>query len=461
MLRLRRSQAKNQRKLVRKEPSLFLLKESTQLGCVSQDSNLRKSIEREEEKWGSKHAVKFSKSTWHQRKIRERKGPLRGIIPKCEPHERSPCSPKFGEISHEDTLHQERCARKVAVDSAKLFHKLKNADKTTFYSSIEARRMPALTSKSPEEQEFVVDSGATMHMMSKKVLSSDELETHCGGYGQWRSANQRGSTITRSRSWSLRDSAITGRNACCSIASKEGKTIVCKTDNFRNSCRSRVIHQFWKRFVFNVDIAGFISNKSSPRATWRTSFRKLQRITSQNSNPFFFFEKIRNGNRDSDDRLRGLPERLEEFTDDLDHTELHAPAHTSQDSESERPTKVVSKSRKHQIFYSLLEWLKLRSLLSNQNDKGSLHKTHWRSSTSGRKVWWLDDGWWPGGWGFQGMSATGGPNLRVCKHPCHRGGTRRERRANWRPAVVPSSRRREDRAWYGDGSPHISRNAPG
>ena len=177
MLRLRRSPAKNQRKVVRKEPLLFLLKESPQLGCVSQDSNLRKSIQREEGRLGSKHAVKFSKSTWHQRKIRERKGPLRGIIPKCEPHERSPCSPKFGEISHEDTLHQERCARKVALDSAKLFHKLKNADKTTFYSSIEARRMPALTSKSPEEQEFVVDSGATMHMLSKKVLSSDELDT--------------------------------------------------------------------------------------------------------------------------------------------------------------------------------------------------------------------------------------------------------------------------------------------
>ena len=28
---------------------------------------------------------------------------------------------------------------------------------------------------------------------------------------------------------------------------------------------------------------------------------------------------------------------------------------------------------------------KLGSLLANQNDKGSLHKTHWRSSTSGQK----------------------------------------------------------------------------
>ena len=46
-----------------------------------------------------------------------------------------------------------------------------------FYSSVEARAMPAPTSKRPEEREFVVDSGASMHMMSKKDLSSDELDT--------------------------------------------------------------------------------------------------------------------------------------------------------------------------------------------------------------------------------------------------------------------------------------------
>ena len=74
-------------------------------------------------------------------------------------------------------MHQERCARKVAWDLVKHIYKLKNADKTTFCSSVEARRMPALTSKSPEEQEFAVDSGASMHMLSKKVLSSDELNT--------------------------------------------------------------------------------------------------------------------------------------------------------------------------------------------------------------------------------------------------------------------------------------------
>ena len=43
--------------------SVALLKESTHLGCVSQDSYPRKSFLREEGKLGSKHAVKFSKGT--------------------------------------------------------------------------------------------------------------------------------------------------------------------------------------------------------------------------------------------------------------------------------------------------------------------------------------------------------------------------------------------------------------
>ena len=60
--------------------------------------------------------------------------------------------------------------------------------------------------------------------------------------------------------------------------------------------------------------------------------------------------KKRDDSRDADDPLRDLPEWLEQFTDDLEDTEVHAPAHISQDSDSERLAKVVSKSRKHCIY---------------------------------------------------------------------------------------------------------------
>ena len=56
--------------------------------------------------------------------------------------------------------------------------------------------------------------------------------------------------------------------------------------------------------------------------------------------------KKRDGYRCSDDRLRDLPQCPEEFTDNLEDTEVPAPAHISRDSDSERLTTMVSKSRK-------------------------------------------------------------------------------------------------------------------
>ena len=48
--------------------------------------------------------------------------------------------------------------------------------KCVFFSSPENRCLPASTLK-PEEREFVVDSGASMHMISKKDLSNAEMDT--------------------------------------------------------------------------------------------------------------------------------------------------------------------------------------------------------------------------------------------------------------------------------------------
>ena len=59
------------------------------MGCVSQDSHPIKSFIRKKGTSGANHAVK---GTWHQLKIRERRGPSRGIIQKCDPHEPSPCA---------------------------------------------------------------------------------------------------------------------------------------------------------------------------------------------------------------------------------------------------------------------------------------------------------------------------------------------------------------------------------
>ena len=54
--------------------------------------------------------------------------------------------------------------------------KIEGKNNATFFSPSENRCLPASTLK-PEEREFVVDSGASMHMLSKKDLSDAEIHT--------------------------------------------------------------------------------------------------------------------------------------------------------------------------------------------------------------------------------------------------------------------------------------------
>ena len=58
----------------------------------------------------------------------------------------------------------------------KVFLKFKEKNKAIFFSPSENRCLPASTLK-PEEREFDVDSGASMHMISKKDLNSVEIDT--------------------------------------------------------------------------------------------------------------------------------------------------------------------------------------------------------------------------------------------------------------------------------------------
>ena len=70
--------------------------------------------------------------------------------------------------TQDETPHQWRCTRSVAWDSAEKRH---------LAQTYGHRATPAPTSESPEEREFVVDSGASMHMLSKEDFSSGEMET--------------------------------------------------------------------------------------------------------------------------------------------------------------------------------------------------------------------------------------------------------------------------------------------
>ena len=144
---------------------------------------------------------------------------------------------------------------------AKKMYKLSNSDKTTFYTPDEVKAIPAPASTRPEEREFVVDSGASVHMTSKKKeLISEETDTVKGSRtplrywlpGEKCTPTRRHKcsftikiyswlcTYSRKRqqSYRLEDSAKTTDTPFEWVSgqrprlTKDGKSIICKTDNF-------------------------------------------------------------------------------------------------------------------------------------------------------------------------------------------------------------------------------------
>ena len=147
-----------------------LLIKYTTIGCVFQDVEPPKSssILRKSSDIRTKAVVRHAN-------IRNR-NPSLGMICPSEPHERSSNAPKFEDPSQEETEWQERCAREAAWRLSKNVLKIEGDERATFFSPSENRCLPASTLK-PEEREFVVDSGASMHMISKKDLNSAEMDT--------------------------------------------------------------------------------------------------------------------------------------------------------------------------------------------------------------------------------------------------------------------------------------------
>ena len=132
-----------------------------------------------------------------------------------------------------------------------------------------------------------------------------------------------------------------------SLLLSQVKTIVCKTNNFVPFVVPRLSTNSGSVSSSTSPPQDSSSSSSSPALERRDGMapRKWCKSTPKTQNK----NKKRNGNRDSDDRLRDLLEWLDEFTDNPEDAELPASAHSSQDSDSERLPKVVSKSRKHSI----------------------------------------------------------------------------------------------------------------
>ena len=134
---------------------------------LRKSSNIRKTI----------RCVKFTKAVVRHANIRDQH-PSLGMICPGDPHQRNPNAQKFEDRSQEETEWQERCAGEAAWKLAKNIFKIKKEkNKAAFFSPSENWCLPSRSTLKPEEREFVVDSRASMHMISKKDLNSAELET--------------------------------------------------------------------------------------------------------------------------------------------------------------------------------------------------------------------------------------------------------------------------------------------
>ena len=157
-----------------------LLKSTRQLGCVSQDmeppksssilrksSNIRKPI----------RCVQFTKAVARHANIRDQ-NPSLGMICPGDPHQRDPIAPNFEDTSQEETEWQERC--RLAKSILKLKEKIKQ-------HSSHLRKIGACLHQllKLEDREFVVDSGASTHMISKKDLNSAEMDTLTTSRSPW------------------------------------------------------------------------------------------------------------------------------------------------------------------------------------------------------------------------------------------------------------------------------------
>ena len=164
--------------MVTKVQWLFL-KNTRQLGCVSQDMEPPKSssiLRKSSNILKPIRFVPFTRAVLRHATIRDQ-NPSLGMICPGDPHQRNPTRPKFEDRSQEETELQERCAREAAWKLAKNVLKFMEHQRAAFFSPSENRCLPAPSTLKPEEREIVVNSGASMHMISKKDLSDAEMDT--------------------------------------------------------------------------------------------------------------------------------------------------------------------------------------------------------------------------------------------------------------------------------------------
>ena len=305
--------------------------------------------------------------------------------------------------SSAQTERQERCARGDAWRLAKNIITLNEKDKATLFSPTHEWSLPAPSAMKPEEREFVVDAGASVHMLSRKDLNSAELETVKVSESPTTVVTANGKVQTEEEAtvyvrdldlfvtvMLLEDTpAVLSIGKLCEDHGynyhwtsgqkphliKNGRKIDCNAANYvpfvapglsRSSSSSSSLTSPTSS---SQEAATLTHHPASMRSESTSGVERVRGDPSRGP------AKVKNPIKNEDNErvrgnpLRDLPEWLEEITENLvdDSVSEHrdAPASSSRELSSEPRAKVVS--GKHSIFYSLPEGPKLRHLLENTN----------------------------------------------------------------------------------------------
>ena len=227
-------------------------------------------------------------------------------------------------------------------------------------------------------------------------------------------AHPRGGTSVRSWLESVPNRVTTRGNVSCPIArqalrrsrillwvgQRSKATIDPKWEEYylqdgqlRTSCRSRVIGQFWEQFVLYNSITGLVDRRCT-LSLWKQGCINLI-FSHQETGAGILKNPKPKWKEEWQEEFGRSVGRYSSLVDRVHRQSCGRIACTrTQFSENRLGTSCRSgdKIKESKYLFSLSERPQLRRLLANQNNKGSLQKTHWRSSTSCRKVRWLDNG---------------------------------------------------------------------
>ena len=216
-------------------------------------------------------------------------------------------------------------------------------------------KAPALVSRNTEERMFVVDSGASMYMLSKKDLSSGEVDTLRRSRNPPTVVTAIGVVQTNEEAQVYvhdLDLFVTGKlcsghgysyewkNVETPRLTRNGKTIACTMDNF-----------------VPLVVPGLSSSPSSSSASTSKPAdqssssgepgKSSDPVTTRSDKPACGepmqtdLDKPTSGNlgsaskkdeMDKIDPTQGIPEWLQPFTDNLEDLETHVPAHSCEET---------------------------------------------------------------------------------------------------------------------------------